>query len=134
MYTFATMMQYIKQKFIVIKGGFWDYSGIITSVVCVFHCLLLPLVISTAPLFGIELIKNTWLEVMTLIMSFFFGYLAIGRNFKKKKNKWPMLFFTTGFLLLLVNILFDCEEWMFITPAAFFIITAHALNFKNHKA
>ena len=36
----------------------WDIMGIATSVACAIHCALLPLLLTSLPLFGINIIHN----------------------------------------------------------------------------
>jgi hypothetical protein len=36
----------------------FDALGIVASIACAIHCAILPLIISTLPLFGINIINN----------------------------------------------------------------------------
>ncbi|HNE92671.1 MAG TPA: MerC domain-containing protein, partial [Chitinophagaceae bacterium] len=40
----------------------WDALGISTSIACAIHCAVLPLVVTSLPLFGINIIHNLWFE------------------------------------------------------------------------
>jgi hypothetical protein len=40
----------------------WDALGIATSLACAIHCALLPLFLSSLPLFGVNIIENTFLN------------------------------------------------------------------------
>ena len=125
-------MQYVKKKFYSL-GGLWDYSGIIASLLCTFHCLLLPLFFSSLPLFGVEILENMGLEITTLGLSFLFGFLALRKNYNKKGVSMPVVLFVLGFLLLIINFLLHTQEWLFVGPAAMLITTAHILNFKTRR-
>ena len=40
----------------------WDALGIVTSIACAIHCALLPVLMSTLPVFGINIIDNVFFE------------------------------------------------------------------------
>jgi hypothetical protein len=132
MYIFATKMQYLKKKNYPFST-IWDFSGIATSIVCALHCLVFPLFFSSAPILGIEIIENVWLEATTLGLSFSFGFLALGRKYKRKKKPQPLILFVFGFLLLVINVVSELDEWLLVGPAAVLITTAHVVNFTSRK-
>ncbi|MFK9892529.1 MerC domain-containing protein, partial [Escherichia coli] len=41
----------------------WDALGVVTSVACAIHCAVLPLVLTSLPLFGVEIIDNLYFEL-----------------------------------------------------------------------
>ncbi|TSA43005.1 MAG: MerC domain-containing protein [Chitinophagaceae bacterium] len=40
----------------------WDAMGIATSVLCAIHCALLPVIMSSLPIFGINIVHNVFFE------------------------------------------------------------------------
>jgi len=40
----------------------WDGLGIITSLACAIHCVILPMIATSLPLFGINIIHNNVFE------------------------------------------------------------------------
>jgi hypothetical protein len=44
----------------------WDAFGIATSVACAIHCAVLPLILSSLPLFGINIIENQGFELLMI--------------------------------------------------------------------
>ncbi len=56
----------------------WDALGIATSVACAIHCAILPVLITTLPFFGINILHNAFFEwgmitLACLIGSFLFA-------------------------------------------------------------
>lgn len=110
----------------------WDVLGIGASLACAIHCALLPLFLSSLPLFGINIIHHTGFEVGMIVLAFCIGSYSLYHGFKKHHHSWtPMLFFITGFIFLVVKQFFvHYESWLLI-PAVIFIITGHLLNYKS---
>ncbi|KAF0243203.1 MAG: hypothetical protein FD136_463 [Chitinophagaceae bacterium] len=109
----------------------WDALGITASVACAIHCAVLPLFISSLPLFGVNIIENLPFEYFMIGLAFTVGLYSLYHGFKKHHHSWlPLLFFGTGILMLLVKV--SLHEWRFwlLVPSVFFIVIAHFLNFK----
>ena len=47
----------------------YDALGIAASVACAIHCALLPLVLTSLPVLGINIINNTWFEVFMILLA-----------------------------------------------------------------
>ena len=85
----------------------WDAVGIGTSIVCAIHCALLPAIITTLPLFGIDVIKNALFEWGMIFFTGLVGIYALIHGFiKHHKNSIPILLFATGFIFLLLKQIF----------------------------
>lgn len=110
----------------------WDALGIGASLACAIHCALLPLFLSSVPLFGVNIIHNTGFEVGMIVLAFCIGTYSLYHGFKKHHHSWtPLLLFTIGFIFLVVKQFFiHVETWLLI-PAVFFIITAHLINYRS---
>ena len=108
----------------------WDALGIATSVVCAVHCAVLPLVLTSLPLFGINIIHNNFFEAGMITLAFMIGSLALYHGFKRHHHRvLPLLIFSMGFIfLVLKQILIAYEVWL-LAPAVAFILCAHFLNF-----
>lgn len=109
----------------------WDAFGIATSLACAIHCALLPLFLSSLPLFGYNIIENNWFEYGMIALAFAVGTYSLYHGRKKHHHSWlPMVFFTIGIILLLSKVIWHhWERWLLI-PAVLFIITAHYLNYR----
>jgi tetrahydromethanopterin S-methyltransferase subunit C len=109
----------------------WDALGIATSVACAVHCAVLPLVLTSLPLFGINIIHNNLFEAGMITLAFMIGSLALYHGYKRHHHRvLPLLIFSLGFIfLVLKEILITYELWLLL-PAVAFILGAHFLNFR----
>jgi len=106
-----------------------DLIGIGTSAFCTVHCALLPLLVGSLPVAGINLLENVWLELGTITLAFIAGAVSFYRGcFKKHKNKRPLWLFLVGFCLLVLNLL--NEHGLLVLGASTLIITAHSWNYR----
>ncbi len=109
----------------------WDLMGIGTSLACAIHCALLPVVISTLPVFGINIIHNTFFEWGMIALAFFVGTFSLFHGYiRHHRMATPFMIFSTGFIFLILKQFFREQEYLFLALAVFFIITAHLLNFR----
>jgi len=51
----------------------WDALGISASLACAIHCALLPLFLTSLPLFGINIIHNYWFEASMILLAMAIG-------------------------------------------------------------
>ncbi len=109
----------------------WDALGIATSVACAIHCALLPLFLSSLPLFGVNIIENIRFEYFMIALAFAVGIYALYHGFKKHHHSWwPISLFSIGILFLIVKVNFHDLEYVLLIPSVGLIIVAHYLNFK----
>ncbi len=110
----------------------WDALGIGTSVACAIHCALLPLFLTSLPLFGVNIIHNTFFEVGMIVLAFFIGSYSLYHGFKKHHHSLlPLLVFFTGFTFLVLKQFFARFETWLLIPAVLLIISAHLINYKS---
>jgi hypothetical protein len=113
----------------------WDYLGIGTSVACAIHCALLPVVLTSLPLFGINIIHNSFFEWGMITIAFLVGCYALVHGYiKHHRNKLPFLIFTAGFLFLILKQFIAPAEYIFLFFAVSLIISAHYINFRYCRA
>jgi hypothetical protein len=109
----------------------WDALGIATSVACAIHCALLPLFLSSLPLFGVNIIENIRFEYFMIVLAFVLGIYALYHGFKKHHHSWwPISLFSLGILFLIVKVNFHELELILLIPSVGLIVVAHYLNFK----
>lgn len=110
----------------------WDALGIGASLACAIHCALLPLFLSSLPLFGINIIHNTGFEIGMIVLAFCIGSYSLYHGYKKHHHSWmPLLLFIAGFIFLVVKQFFVHYETWLLAPAVIFIVTAHLINYKS---
>lgn len=109
----------------------WDGLGIITSLACAIHCALLPLLATSLPLFGVNIIHNRLFEWSMIGLAFVVGAYSLFHGYKKHhRNQVPILLFVIGFIFLLTKQFFHAYETWFLIPAVIFIVTAHWRNYQ----
>ena len=65
----------------------WDGLGIATSLACAIHCIVLPLVLTSLPLFGINIIHNVYFEWAMIIIAFAVGVYALVHGYHTHHKK-----------------------------------------------
>ncbi len=114
-----------------IKKINWDLMGMITSVACAIHCAILPLVLTSLPLFGINIINNFLFEWTMIGIAFAVGSYALLHGYRRHhQNRKPLFLFTAGFIFLILKEIFYTHEILFLVPAVCLILYAHFLNFR----
>ncbi|RYY69764.1 MAG: MerC domain-containing protein [Chitinophagaceae bacterium] len=109
----------------------WDGLGIATSLVCAIHCAVLPLLLTSLPVFGNDIIHNLYFEWGMILLAFVVGSYSLFHGYAKHhRSLMPVLIFTTGFLFLVSKQFFHEYETWFLIPAVIFIITAHWRNYQ----
>jgi len=109
----------------------WDALGVGASLACAIHCALLPLFLSSLPLFGINIIKNEAFEAGMIALAFAIGSYSLYHGYRKHHHNWlPFILFSIGFFCLVIKEFFaEYETWLLV-PAVGLIIAAHLLNFR----
>ena len=110
----------------------YDALGIAASVACAIHCAVLPLVMSSLPILGINIINNFWFEIFMIVLAMGIGLHSLTHGFKKHHHRLlPIIVFVIGISLLLVKqILHQYQIW-FLVPAVILIVAAHYINYRQ---
>ncbi|MFZ1784323.1 MAG: MerC domain-containing protein [Ferruginibacter sp.] len=114
----------------------WDALGIATSIACAIHCALLPVVLSTLPVFGINIIHNLFFEWGMIALAFVVGSYSLFHGYiKHHRSLTPVLIFSAGFVFLVLKQFFTQHEIPFLILAVALIISAHFYNYRIcHKS
>ncbi len=109
----------------------WDALGIGASLACAIHCALLPLLFSTLPLFGINIIHNLWFEAGMITLSIAIGTYSLWHGYRRHHHSTqPLILFYLGSAFLITKQFFlHVEVWLLI-PALILILTAHIRNYR----
>ena len=109
----------------------WDALGIATSLACAIHCALLPILLSTLPVFGINIIHNSFFEWGMIALAFMVGSFSLFHGFvKHHRSLLPVFLFLIGFLFLVLKQFYAPLEYGFLFIAVSLIITAHFYNYR----
>lgn len=110
----------------------WDALGIGASLACAIHCALLPLFLSSLPLFGINIIDNTLFEGIMIGVAFCIGSYSLYHGYKKHHHSLvPLSLFLAGFVFLVTKEFFVHYHGWLLIPAVILIIAAHLLNYRS---
>jgi len=109
----------------------WDALGIATSVACAIHCAVLPIIVSSLPIFGINIIHNLFFEWGMIALAFVVGSYSLFHGYiKHHRTSIPVMIFTTGFIFLVLKQFFPQAEYLFLFIAVILIISAHFYNYR----
>jgi len=109
----------------------WNALGISAALACAIHCALLPLFISTLPLFGINLLSNIYFEAGMILIAVIIGGTTLFHGYKKHHHRLlPLILFLSGMSLLILNHFTEDYKILLLIPSSVLIITAYYLNWK----
>ena len=109
----------------------WDAFGIAASVACAIHCAVLPLILSSLPLFGINIIENQGFEFLMIALAFVVGVYSLYHGRKKHHHSYyPMVLFAAGISLLFIKSMLHSHSLVLLLPAVSLVVIAHYLNYK----
>ena len=110
----------------------YDALGIAASVACAIHCAVLPLIMSSLPILGINIINNFWFEIFMIVLAMGIGLHSLTHGFKKHHHRvLPIIVFIIGISLLLVKQIFHQYQIWFLVPAVILIVSAHYINYRQ---
>lgn len=110
----------------------WDALGITASLACAIHCALLPLFLTSLPLFGINIIHNQPFEYGMISLSFFVGAYSLYHGYKEHHHSFtPLIIFSLGMMFLFAKQKWHQHEVFFLIPAVILIVSGHVINFRS---
>ena len=110
----------------------WDMLGVATSFACAIHCALLPLFLTSLPLFGVNIIHNIGFEIFMIAVAFAIGSYSLWHGYRRHHHRiLPLLVFAAGFMLLILKQVFHAYETLLLIPAVVLIISGHFLNYQG---
>jgi hypothetical protein len=109
----------------------WNALGISATVVCAIHCALLPLFISTLPLFGINLLHNIYFEAGMIMLAFIIGGINLMHGYRRHHHHTgPLISFFVGMTILVFHQFITNTGIWLVIPSSILIIFAYYLNWK----
>jgi hypothetical protein len=109
----------------------WDALGIATSLACAIHCAILPLMLGTIPILGINIVNNEGFEYLMIFLALAIGAYSLWHGYKKHHHSLtPLLIFLTGIGLLFAKQVWHTMQYWLLPLAVILIIAAHLLNYK----
>lgn len=123
----------MKNQFV---GLHLDFIGFITSLLCALHCAALPILLSMAPLAGLQFLANPWIEYVIILLSFFIASNALIHGYRKHHHKLLALTIAViGFVLIGLGQVLEPEwrEALLTSSGGTIIAIAHLVNWKQVK-
>jgi MerC mercury resistance protein len=109
----------------------WDALGVATSLACAIHCAILPLVLTSLPVFGVNIIENLRFELFMILLAAAIGSYSLWHGFRKHHHSFvPLLIFLTGIIFLVAKQVWHSYEIWLLPVAVLLIVVAHLLNFR----
>lgn len=109
----------------------WDAMGIAASVACAIHCAILPLILGTLPILGIELIDNVGFEYFMIFLALAIGTYSLWHGYRRHHHsKGPVLVFYGGIILLIAKQVWHSYQYWLLPFAVILIVAAHLMNYK----
>ncbi len=113
-----------------------DFVGFCSSVLCAIHCTLIPVLISLAPLAGLQFLTNPIIEYSLILISIFIASSALFRGFTRYyQDPLPLVIVGYGFLLIILGRFANAEwqEIFFSSVGALSVAIAHIVNWVRVK-
>lgn len=107
----------------------WDALGIFTSLACAVHCAVLPLLLTSFPLFGVNIIDNFAFEVFMILLAGGIGIYSLSHGFRHSHNFLPVSMFFGGIVALVLKQIWHESQLWFLIPAVLLILSAHLMNY-----
>jgi hypothetical protein len=109
----------------------WNVLGVSATVACAIHCALMPLFLSTLPLFGINILDNIYFEAGMLLIALLIGGLTLLHGYRKHHHRFtPLILFITGMFFLIFKHFFSATVIWLIIPSSLLILLAYYLNWR----
>ncbi|MEY2639089.1 MAG: hypothetical protein RIR90_571 [Bacteroidota bacterium] len=109
----------------------WDALGISASLACAIHCAVLPLVMSSLPIFGMNIIDNIRFEYFMIFLALGVGVYSLYHGWKKHHHSFlPIGLFVAGIALLFAKQIWHQWQLWFLIPAVVLIVLAHYINYQ----
>jgi hypothetical protein len=113
----------------------WDWLGISASVICAIHCALLPLLLTSLPLFGVNIIHHLGFELGMIALALVIGSYSMYHGYKKHHHRLtPWLLFLLGGAFLILKQIFPTYQYWLLAPAVCLIIYSHLLNVRSCRS
>lgn len=110
----------------------WDALGISASIACAIHCALLPLFLTTLPLFGINIIHHAGFEMGMIAVSLAIGSRAMYHGYRWHHHSLvPWGIFLAGFAFLILKQIFTEYHYWLLAPAVVLIVYSHLRNYRS---
>lgn len=118
----------------IFKSDKLDKFGMTAAIACAIHCAALPFVITTLPLWGLNFLAHSWVELGMIGLSLIIGLWSLSTAYPKHKKVLPVLVLIFGFALIATgHYWLEDLEAVLIPLGGFTIATAHLFNWRYSR-
>ena len=105
--------------------------GIGASVACAIHCAVLPLLFTSFPLLGINILHNPWFEWGMILIALAIGVHALRHGIRRHHHRYtPLVVLVIGFAILMAKEAVHELHTIMVIIAVVLIVFAHYLNYR----
>ena len=109
----------------------WDALGISASLACAIHCAILPMILTSLPILGVNIIQNLAFEYFMIVLAFSIGAYSLWHGYKKHHHSFtPLVVFLVGILFLIAKQVWHENQIPLLSVAVLLIVFAHLRNFR----
>lgn len=108
-----------------------DVVGAGASFLCAVHCAAMPVLLSTVPLAGFEVLASHELEQVFVVSAALFGFFVIGSGYCRHRLPWVAIAFLAGIAALVTGAFFvhqPVTHAVLLASGGVLLGTAHATN------
>lgn len=110
----------------------WDALGISASLACAIHCALLPLMLNSLPILGVNIIDNITFEWFMIVLAAGIGIFSLWHGYKLHHHSFrPLALFGIGMSLLVAKQIWHQFQIPLLIVAVAFIVIAHIKNYSS---
>jgi len=108
-----------------------DALGITAAIACAIHCSLLPIILGSLPILGLDIINNDFFEGVMIALAAFISFRSLRHGFRSHHHAHlPYVLFGIGIILLIFKQIWHSQQLYFLVPAILAIVTAHVINIR----
>ncbi|MBO9570851.1 MAG: MerC domain-containing protein [Chitinophagaceae bacterium] len=109
----------------------WDALGIATSLACAIHCAILPLILTSLPILGLNIIHNTGFEYFMIALAFAIGTYSLWHGYRRHHHSFtPIFLFSAGIVFLIAKQVWHEHQYWLLPLAIVAIVWAHLRNYR----
>lgn len=110
----------------------WDALGISASLACAIHCALLPLMLNSLPILGVNIIDNMAFEWFMIVLAAGIGVFSLWHGYKLHHHSLrPLTLFGIGMAFLIAKQIWHPYQIPLLILAVSFIVVAHVKNYSS---
>ena len=113
-----------------------DTVAISASLLCLLHCMVVPVLATTAPMFLAHTLEAPWFHLVLFLLIFPAAVWALGRGYLEHKRKFPIALGMVGLSLVSLGSLWHwigphnaSTELLIMTAGSLLLIVAHLRNY-----